>query len=188
MAATPAPTTTTLTIDEIDIASGTSLKGALLIIYTTPKLTITNVTSNTGSDITFPALSAAPAAGIDVLIFPQIQFNATVSAPADIAQVNGASSSYSSLISPNTTMSAPTAVTVGTAAVQIDQGTSDRRYVLCVNNGSATVYVGKDKTVTTSNGIPVSAGSSLSLNLGPSLQLWGISGTAGQDVRVLEAS
>lgn len=148
------------------------------VVVTTGPLTCTVTISQT--------LPYAPAKGDRFIILSQPVI--TVNAPENITQVNSASVTYSSLLSPNTDLSAPTAVSVGTSAVQIDQGTANRRYVLVMNNGTATIYVGKDNTVTTSNGIPVSAGSSLSLNLGPSLQLWGISGTAGQDVRVLEAS
>lgn len=92
-----------------------------------------------------------------------------------------------SIAPPNSALSAPTAVSVGTAATRIDQGTVNRKYIIIVNNGSATVYVGSSDTVTTANGLPIAAGASLSMNLGPSLQLWGIS-TATQDVRVLEAA
>lgn len=149
--------------------------------------TFANIASNTATSITLSsALLSAPSKGPDLWLFAKNVLNVNVS--QNIAEVDGASAAYSSLLSPNTDLSAPTAVTVGTGPVRIDQGTANRRYVLVVNNGSATVYVGKDNTVTTANGIPVAAGASLSLNLGPSLQLWGISGTAGQDVRVIEAA
>lgn len=187
VAASPAPTTTTATINELDIASGTSLKGALLIIKSSPKAHVTNVSSNNGAAITFPALSSAPSAGDRILVFPQIQFNATVSAPADISQVSGASVTYSSLLSPNTGLKSSN-VSVGTSATALwSSSLANRRTVLVYNDGSDTVYVG-DSSVTTSNGVPVAVGSSVSLNLGPGLTLYGISGTAGQDVRTLEVA
>ena len=89
---------------------------------------------------------------------------------------------------PNATISAPKSVSVGTTYTRIDQGTSGRKYILIVNNSTSdTIYVGGATTVTTANGIPVAAGASLSLNLGPSLKLYAIS-TATCDVRVFEAA
>lgn len=78
------------------------------------------------------------------------------------------------------------AVTVTTSATLVlAAATSAARSVVIVNNGSVTVYLGKANTVTTSNGIPLAAGQSLSDR--DSLDAWyGITGSGSADVRVLE--
>lgn len=106
--------------------------------------------------------------------------------PRNIAQVNGASAAYSSLLSPNTAIAAPAAVSVGTTAVRLDTGLANRRYITIVNNGTAAIYVGTS-AVTTATGIPIAAGASATFNLGPSLPLYGIS-TATEDTRVMEVA
>ena len=88
--------------------------------------------------------------------------------------------------SPNTTLSAPATVSVGTTAVRLDTGLSGRRYIVIVNNGTSPIYLGTS-VVTTANGIPLAASASATFNLGPAIPLFGIS-TATQDVRVLEVS
>lgn len=148
--------------------------------------TFAEITSNTANVLTLTAtLSAVPASGYRVWMFAENTIN--VVASENIAQVNGAPSVYSSLLSPNTAIAAPAAVSVGTAAVRLDTGLANRRYITIVNNGTASIYVGGSSSVTTANGLPVAAGASATYNLGPSLALYGIS-TATQDVRVLEVA
>lgn len=53
------------------------------------------------------------------------------------------------------------------------------------NLGSATVYVG-GPNVTTSSGAPLPAGSARSFSLRLGGQVWAVSATEGQDVRVLK--
>jgi hypothetical protein len=53
------------------------------------------------------------------------------------------------------------------------------------NNGSQSIFVGPTG-VTTATGIEVSKNSTLSLEAGEALAFFAISGTAGQDVRILE--
>lgn len=81
-------------------------------------------------------------------------------------------------------------VTVGTSAVALvsDAGYGSGSYpypVLVYNAGTVTVYFG-GTDVTTSNGIPVAANASLQLELITNDALYAISGSAGQDVRILE--
>lgn len=76
------------------------------------------------------------------------------------------------------------AVTVGTAAVQIVAANTGRRSVLLQNLGSASVFVGPDSAVTAGNGIKIDAGGSFTF--AASSALYGLSGTAGQDVRYLQ--
>jgi hypothetical protein len=81
------------------------------------------------------------------------------------------------------------AETVGLTAVEIvSTPLAGRRFVTIQNEGSVDVYLGHANTVTTANGIKISKKSSATYELGEDLDLWMISGTAGQDVRVLEAA
>lgn len=87
------------------------------------------------------------------------------------------------------------AVTVTTSATELlSPGSGDRRAGLVhVPSGGATVHVGASN-VTTANGIPVGAGSSLALNeatAGDAIAkygLYGIVATGTQDVRVMEVT
>jgi hypothetical protein len=54
------------------------------------------------------------------------------------------------------------------------------------NNGSATIYLGGTSGVTTSTGIPIPPKASRTLDLRLGANIYAISGTAGQDVRVME--
>lgn len=76
-------------------------------------------------------------------------------------------------------------VTIGTSASLVVDQREVRTGVVVYNNGSATIYLGTDSSVTTSNGLPVAIGASGSLDgyMGP---VYAISGTASQDVRYLE--
>lgn len=85
------------------------------------------------------------------------------------------------------------AITVGTSAVLLasvtdyDAAAKDGRITYeFYNNGSAVVYLGGADTVTTSNGIPLAVGGSRTIDLRLGAVVYGISGSAGQDVRVLE--
>jgi len=63
------------------------------------------------------------------------------------------------------------AVSVGVSATQIVAANTNRHSILIGNNSSQTLFIG-DSTVTTANGIPVSAGSSFLEDSG-GLKLWG---------------
>lgn len=104
----------------------------------------------------------------------------------NITKIKGTDSTYSALLSPNTTLNPPVAKSVGTTAVQLDSGLTNRRYILVVNNGTDYIYVGTS-AVTAASGIPIAAGASMTLNLGPALSLYGIAGST-QDTRVMEVA
>ncbi len=77
--------------------------------------------------------------------------------------------------------------TVGTTAVEIAATPlTDRTRILVQNNGSKAIYIGEDNTVTTSTGICLPKGASMELPYGETANIFAISGTAGQNVRVLE--
>ena|ERR1700722_18669330 len=80
------------------------------------------------------------------------------------------------------TTSAPT-----TAAAQCLAANASRKKAIIYNNGSVVVYLGKDGTVTSSNGLPLLAGASLEDDA--STDAWyaiTVSGTG--DLRVLEVA
>lgn len=76
-------------------------------------------------------------------------------------------------------------VTIGTSAAVIKAANVDRFGIAVFNLGSATVYLGKDNTVTVAAGFPLLSNQGLYFD-GYTGALWGISGTASQDVRYLE--
>ena len=82
-----------------------------------------------------------------------------------------------------------TAVTVGTSATAVPASPlSGRKAVVIHKNGAAIVYLG-GASVNTSNGFPIPAGATgMAISLDSSVTLYCISGSAGQDVRVLEVS
>lgn len=81
------------------------------------------------------------------------------------------------------------AATVGTSAVELASSPlANRKKIIVQNNGSKAIYLGGANTVTTSNGICIPKGASFELDWGPNVDLWAISGTAGQDIRVMEVA
>lgn len=98
------------------------------------------------------------------------------------------------MLSPNTSASAPTTVTVGTAAVRLDTGLTSRLSVMVQNNGTANVYLGfgaSGSTVTTSGataGLLLPPGADAEFDFGPNIPVYGISTAAGQPVAVLEVA
>lgn len=78
--------------------------------------------------------------------------------------------------------------TVGLTAVELAATPlAGRRFITIQNEGSVDVFIGHANTVTTANGIKVSKKSSATFELGEDIDVWAISGSAGQDVRVLQA-
>jgi len=52
---------------------------------------------------------------------------------------------------------------ISTSATKIVDANTDRRTLIIMNHSGSTVFIGKDNTVTTSNGLAVTAGSALNL-------------------------
>ena len=75
------------------------------------------------------------------------------------------------------------AVTVGLVAGQIAAADVDRAGLIIQNLGAADVYVG-GSAVTTASGIKIASGGVLTLETGAAV--YAVSGSAGQDVRVLQ--
>jgi hypothetical protein len=90
-------------------------------------------------------------------------------------------------IAPTVTTASTTVapVTVGVAAGLISAANGLRRSIILYNNGSDIIYIGKDNTVTAANGIPIPVGTERVISepfyVG---DIYGISPTAGQDLRV----
>ena len=76
------------------------------------------------------------------------------------------------------------AVSVGVTATVIKAANTDRSSILIQNLGSVDVYIGSDASVTSSNGIKIAAGASATL--ATQTAIYGIAGSAAQDVRYFE--
>lgn len=77
------------------------------------------------------------------------------------------------------------AVSVATAATRVVDVNNDRDSLLLSNNGASAVFLG-DSAVTTSTGLPLAAGASLSLNTGSAL--YAVTAAGSIDVRYLATS
>lgn len=79
-----------------------------------------------------------------------------------------------------------TAVTVGTTAVALPTtALAGRTRMIIQNQGNDSIYIGKTG-VTTSIGIEIPKKSTLTLEIGEAVSMFGVSASAGNDVRVLE--
>lgn len=75
-----------------------------------------------------------------------------------------------------------------TATKIIATNLTNRRKVIVQNLGAKDMYFGHNNSVTTANGIRVSAGSSAELEFGASLDLYGITASGTADARYLEVA
>jgi hypothetical protein len=72
-------------------------------------------------------------------------------------------------------------------AAQVLAANTARQSALFYNNGTQTIYLGKDNTVTTSNGMPLTAGASLEDR--ESIDAWyAIVASGTGDLRIIETS
>jgi len=79
--------------------------------------------------------------------------------------------------------------TVGVAAAELAATPHPGRVSIEIQNrGTKSIYIGFDATVTTANGLEVPKFSTWEKDLGEAINIFAISGTAGQDVRILEAA
>jgi hypothetical protein len=80
--------------------------------------------------------------------------------------------------------------TVGTSAVELaSTPLTGRKNIIVQNLGSSDIYVAEDNTVTTTGatgGLLVSKKSNLELKASAVANIWAISGSAGNDIRILE--
>lgn len=82
-------------------------------------------------------------------------------------------------------------LTVGTTAVEVKVGASPltgRKVVTLYNNSNQTIYWGFNNTVTTSTGSPIEKTEFIVWDVGDSLSIWVIAGTADNNTRITEAS
>jgi len=77
-------------------------------------------------------------------------------------------------------------VIVGTSATLLRQADADGSAVAISNDHGSTVYVGP-AGVTVANGFPLATGSVLSLDLGPSAELYAVSASGSHAVRIMVA-
>ena len=89
-------------------------------------------------------------------------------------------------MAPNVGSSYEAATVTGTAAELVATPSAGRTHILIQNNGTKDIYLGDDGSVTTANGIRVSKDSSIELPWGEDLNIFAISSSGSQDVRILE--
>ena len=75
-------------------------------------------------------------------------------------------------------------VTIGTSAGLVAAANGTRKSLTVYNNGSAVIYLG-GSGVTTAAGLPLAVGQGITFD-GNTAAVYGISGSAGQDVRYFE--
>lgn len=75
-----------------------------------------------------------------------------------------------------------------TATKIIATNLAGRRKVIAQNLGAKDMFFGHNNTVTAANGIKLSAGSSIEIEFGPTLDLYGITSAGTSDVRYLEVA
>lgn len=75
-----------------------------------------------------------------------------------------------------------------TAELIVAADLTGRRKILIqnVSSGGRTLYIGHDNTVTSADGIRLSAGAAIELELAEGVEIYGISTAAGADIRVAE--
>lgn len=79
------------------------------------------------------------------------------------------------------------AATVGlTAAELVSSPLLGRTRIMIQNLGNKEIFIGFDNTVTSANGLRVSAGAFLEMPFGEDLDIWAIGAAAGLDVRIVE--
>lgn len=78
------------------------------------------------------------------------------------------------------------AVVVGVAAVMLASANGDRKSVRVFNNGAADIYLGSGGVTTANGAVRLKPGDVWVEDDGAAAAWYGISGTAGQDVRVQE--
>jgi hypothetical protein len=79
-----------------------------------------------------------------------------------------------------------TAAPTNTAALVL-AANPERQGALIYNNGSQTVYLGKDATVTTANGMPLPSGASLADDRSADAY-WAIVASGTGDLRIIEVA
>lgn len=82
----------------------------------------------------------------------------------------------------------PQAITVGVTAIALPANPLEFRRALVIHNASSnTIYIG-DSSVTTSNGLPLIANEKIAIDIQShaGMTIYGIAGTGGNDVRILE--
>lgn len=72
-----------------------------------------------------------------------------------------------------------------TATDLVASDLANRKRILLQNLGTKKIYIG-DASVTTANGIELFSGASMELDIGPGINLYAISSSGTQDVRVME--
>ena len=79
-------------------------------------------------------------------------------------------------------------VTVTTSATAIPTtALNGRKNIIVINTSTGTIYLGSDSSVTTANGFQLKQDTSVSLDWGENITLYGIIGSGTADVRYIES-
>ena len=81
------------------------------------------------------------------------------------------------------------AVTIQSTATQVLSGNAERKGAIFSNNGTQTLFLGMDSSVTTSNGLPLVANGTLTMDDFGGVwkgQVWGIVASSTADLRYWE--
>jgi hypothetical protein len=163
---------------------------AIEVLITSGNALLTTIDADTGAILTDTNAMVVDLAAIEVLLTGiDVDTDAIATSVASIDTNFSAALDTQGRVTvndaPNTAIE-DTAVVVGTTAVALP-GTAltGRTRIMIQNNGTKPLFVGKTG-VTVTNGIEVSKGSTLTLEAGDAIGLFGISSAAAQDIRVLE--
>ena len=74
---------------------------------------------------------------------------------------------------------------VGVAAAELLATSATRRSIVILNNSAGDIYLGSDATVTTANGLKITAGQTITIDKAPQAAVFAIGSGAGLDVRTL---
>jgi len=130
---------------------------------------------------------AIEATDLDIRDLTHVSDSVKVGDGTDFLAINGDGSI-------NITQASATAATYGeetvttTATKIIASNLAGRRKVIVQNLGSKDMFFGHNVSVTAATGVRVSAGSSIELEFGPSLDVYAITAASTADARYLEVA
>ena len=127
------------------------------------------------------------ATNLDIRDLTHVSDSVKVGDGTDFLAVNTDGSINVAAASASAAARGATSVTT-TATKIIATNLASRRKVIVQNLGSKDMFFGHNNSVTTANGIKVSSGSSVEIEFGPSLDVYGITAAGTADARYLEVA
>lgn len=89
---------------------------------------------------------------------------------------------------PDTAVNQQNVAVTTTAAKLLTSELASRKNMFVQNLGNKSIYIGKDASVTSSNGFQIVPQGILSIDLGPDVSLYAVAASGSQDTRVLQFS